>query len=127
MFKKLKNKKGFGFVSSGVTILIAVVIGALLLGGTYTLTKDTVLPSAKAKVESMFDFKGVEAPKERIKGDVNGDGVVDNTDYNIIRNESLAVSGEYDMEALDVNGDGVFNLGDFSAIKLIIAAQKEQK
>ena len=58
MFKKLKNKKGFGFVDSGVKILIAVVIGALMLGGTYTLAKDTVLPSVKSKVESMFDYGG---------------------------------------------------------------------
>ena len=124
MFKKLKNKKGFGFVSSGVTILIAVVIGALLLGGTYTLTKDTVLPSAKAKVESMFDFKGIEAPKEPIKGDINGDGVVDGTDLDILNQESLSLSGNYDISVLDLNGDGSFDLLDTVKMKKLIAAQK---
>lgn len=124
MFKKLKNKKGFGFVSSGVTILIAVVIGALLLGGTYTLTKDTVLPSAKAKVESMFDFKGIEAPKEPIKGDINGDGVVDGTDLDILNQESLSLSGNYDISVLDLNGDGSFDLLDTVKMKKLIAAQQ---
>lgn len=56
--KKFKNKKGYGFVDSGVKILIAIVIGSLLLGGTYTLTKDTVLPTVKSKVESLFDYSG---------------------------------------------------------------------
>ena len=58
MFKRLKNKKAIGFVDSGVKILIAVVIGALLLGGIYTLTKDTVMPNVKTKVESLFDYSG---------------------------------------------------------------------
>ena len=66
MFKRLKNKKGFGFVDSGVKILIAVVIGALLLGGIYTLTKDTILPTAKSKVESMFDYSGGSSGGENI-------------------------------------------------------------
>lgn len=56
--KAFKNKKGFGFVDSGIKILIAIVIGALLLGGIYTLTKDTILPTAKSKVESMFNYGG---------------------------------------------------------------------
>ena len=56
--KTLKSKKAEGFVDSGVKILIAIVIGAVVLGGTYTLTKDTVLASAKEKVEELFDYQG---------------------------------------------------------------------
>lgn len=69
MKNKIKSKKAEGFVDSGVKILIAIVIGALLLGGTYTLTKDTVMASAKGKVEAMFDYKGVtvEPVEEEIK------------------------------------------------------------
>lgn len=54
----IKNKKAVGFADSAVKILIAVVIGAVVLGGTYTLTKDTVLPTAKEKIEALFDYQG---------------------------------------------------------------------
>ncbi len=46
------------FVDSGIKILIAVVIGALLLGGLYALFGDTILPTLTERVEEMFDFKG---------------------------------------------------------------------
>ena len=46
------------FVDSGVKILIAVVIGALLLGGLYALFGDTIMPTVTDKVEDMFNFKG---------------------------------------------------------------------
>ena len=41
MKRIFKNKKGIGFVDSGVKILIAVIIGAVLLGGIYVLTRDS--------------------------------------------------------------------------------------
>ena len=80
--KKLKNKKAIGFVDFGVKILIAVVIGALTLGGFYALAKDNVLPTAKSKIESLFDYSQtneleIQAP---IKGDFNNDGIIDNAD-----------------------------------------------
>ena len=62
--KILKSKKAEVFVDSGVKILIAVVIGALLLGGVYTVFSDTVLPTAKSKVESLFDYAGGMADVE---------------------------------------------------------------
>ena len=34
---KLRNKKGEGYINTGVKIIIAVVIGALILGGLYLL------------------------------------------------------------------------------------------
>ena len=73
MFKKLKNKfmamatgvkvvitgnQGEGFVDSGVKILIAVVIGALLLGGLYVLFGDTILPTLTTKVQELFNYAG---------------------------------------------------------------------
>lgn len=54
----LKSKKGENFVDSGIKILIAVVIGALLLGGLYALFGDTILPTLTEKVEGMFNFGG---------------------------------------------------------------------
>lgn len=54
----LTARKGENFVDSGVKILIAVVIGALLLAGLYALFGDTILPTLTEKVKSMFNFKG---------------------------------------------------------------------
>ena len=42
----LKDRRGEGFVDSAVKILIAVVIGALLLGGLYALFGDVILFSS---------------------------------------------------------------------------------
>lgn len=55
---KLKENKGEGYVDSGIKILIAVVIGALLLAGLYMLFDGTILPTLKTKVVDMFNFRG---------------------------------------------------------------------
>ena len=47
-----------GYVDSGVKILIAVVIGALLLAGLYTLFNGTILPTVTQKVKDLFNYKG---------------------------------------------------------------------
>lgn len=54
----LTARRGENFVDSGVKILIAVVIGALLLAGLYALFGDTIMPTVTKKVEEMFKFKG---------------------------------------------------------------------
>ncbi len=54
----MQEKRGENFVDSGIKILIAVVIGALLLGGLYALFGDTIMPTVTEKVEDMFDFNG---------------------------------------------------------------------
>ena len=43
--KRLKNNRGEGQISVGVKIILAVVIGALILGGLYLLF-DRVIRSA---------------------------------------------------------------------------------
>lgn len=73
MFKKLQNKlqmtairvqsaiaskKAEGYVDSGVKILIAVVIGALLLAGLYTLFNGTIMPTVTQKIKDLFNYKG---------------------------------------------------------------------
>ena len=81
MFKKIKsmatgvaNKvKGFvsakahavldgtvaeAYVDTGVKILIAVVIGALLLTLLYALFNDTIMPTVTEKVEGLFNYAG---------------------------------------------------------------------
>ena len=52
------SNRGENYVDSGVKILIAVVIGALLLAGLYSLFGDTIMPTVTQRVKDMFDFKG---------------------------------------------------------------------
>jgi len=54
----LANNRAEGFVDSGVKILIAVVIGALLLGGLYVLFGDTILPTLTSKIQDLFNYAG---------------------------------------------------------------------
>lgn len=54
----LASCRGENFVDSGIKVLIAVVIGALLLGGLYVLFGDTIMPTVTEKVKDMFNFKG---------------------------------------------------------------------
>ena len=52
------NKKAEGYVDSGVKILIAVVIGALLLAGLYTLFNSTIMPTVTTKIQGLFNYAG---------------------------------------------------------------------
>ena len=52
----VSNAKAEGYVDSGIKILIAVVIGALLLAALYSLTFDTVMYNVQDKVQRMFDY-----------------------------------------------------------------------
>lgn len=54
----IANKKAEGYVDSGVKILIAVVIGALLLAGLYTLFNSTIMPTVTNKITSLFSYSG---------------------------------------------------------------------
>ena len=54
----IDNVKAEGYVDSGVKILIAVVIGALLLAGLYALFNDTIMPTVTQKVKDLFNYKG---------------------------------------------------------------------
>ena len=73
MFKKIKekfnsictrtavavmNSKAEGYVDSGVKILIAVVIGALLLSLLYTLFNTTIMPTVTTEVHDLFAYNG---------------------------------------------------------------------
>jgi len=51
-------KKAEGYVDSGVKILIAVVIGALLLAGLYALFNSTIMPTATKKITDLFNYAG---------------------------------------------------------------------
>ena len=52
------NVKAEGYVDSGVKILIAVVIGALLIAGLYALFNNTIMPTVTQKVQDLFNYHG---------------------------------------------------------------------
>ena len=52
------NTKAEGYVDTGVKILIAVVIGALLLAGLYVLFNSTIMPTVTQKVQGLFNYSG---------------------------------------------------------------------
>ena len=54
----VSNNKAEGYVDSGVKILIAVVIGALLLTGLYTLFNTTIMPTVTEKITNLFSYNG---------------------------------------------------------------------
>ena len=57
-YTAISNRKAEGYVDSGVKILIAVVIGALLLAGLYTLFNSTIMPTVTKKITDLFNYKG---------------------------------------------------------------------
>ena len=54
----VSNIKAEGYVDSGVKILIAVVIGALLLAGLYALFNTTIMPTVTDKIQDLFSYNG---------------------------------------------------------------------
>ncbi len=56
--RKLRDKSGENYVDTGVKILIAVVIGALLLAGLYALFNTTIMPTLTERITEMFNYKG---------------------------------------------------------------------
>ncbi len=73
MFKKIKDKvmsikakavevietkTAETYVDTGVKVLIAVVIGALLLTLLYALFENTIMPSVVTKVQELFNYAG---------------------------------------------------------------------
>lgn len=55
---KVRETSGEGYVDTAIKILIAVVLGALLLAGLYSLFNDTVLPTLVRRVQEMFNYAG---------------------------------------------------------------------
>ena len=52
----LQTRKAEGYVDTGVKILIAVVLGALVLTLLYALLNSTVMPKVTEKVNCMFAY-----------------------------------------------------------------------
>ena len=52
----VENIKGEGYVDTGVKIIIAVVVGAVILGGLYALFSGVILPTLETKINGMFNY-----------------------------------------------------------------------
>ena len=52
----LCSQRGEGFVDTAIKILMAVVIGALILGGLYALFGETILPTLRQRIVDMFNY-----------------------------------------------------------------------
>jgi len=56
--RAVSGNAGEGYIDTAVKILIAVVLGALLLGLLYALFKDTIMPTVTQKINDMFNYAG---------------------------------------------------------------------
>lgn len=56
--RAMTGHAGEGYIDTAVKILIAVVLGALLLGLLYALFKDTIMPTVTQKINDMFNYAG---------------------------------------------------------------------
>ncbi|MEE0967877.1 MAG: DUF6133 family protein [Clostridia bacterium] len=54
----IESKKAETYVDTGVKVLIAVVIGALLLALLYSLFDETIAPAVVTKVGEIFNYAG---------------------------------------------------------------------
>ena len=54
----LEDKGGEGYVDTAVKMIIAVVIGALLLGGLYYIFNTLILPGLADRIQDMFGSPG---------------------------------------------------------------------
>ena len=55
----LKNNRGEGHIDTGIKIIIAVVIGALILGGLYALFATVIIPNLNNNVRDMMHYEEV--------------------------------------------------------------------
>ena len=50
------NERGDGYVTQIITILVAVVLGALLLAGLYALFSTYILPTLNQRLQDIFNY-----------------------------------------------------------------------
>ena len=50
----LQNERGDFYISDGVKMIIALVLGALLLAALTAIFKDTVIPRITREIEALF-------------------------------------------------------------------------
>ena len=54
----IDNARAEGYIDTGVKIIIAVVVGAVILAGLYALFDTVILPTLETRIDGMFDYAG---------------------------------------------------------------------
>ena len=54
----VSNRSGQGALDQMISVLIAIVLGALILGGLYLIINSTVLPELTRRIQDMFNYHG---------------------------------------------------------------------
>ena len=54
----IENVKAEGYVDTGVKIIIAVVVGAVILAGLYALLNTVIIPRLNTEIQGMFNYAG---------------------------------------------------------------------
>ena len=54
----LDNARAEGYIDTGVKIIIAVVVGAVVLGGLYALFNTVIIPRLNTEIQGMFNYVG---------------------------------------------------------------------
>ena len=52
----IENVKAEGYVDTGVKIIIAVVVGAVILAGLFALFNGVILPRLNTEIGEMFNY-----------------------------------------------------------------------
>ena len=52
----IENVKAEGYVDTGVKIIIAVVVGAVILAGLYALFNGVIIPRLNTEIGEMFNY-----------------------------------------------------------------------
>ena len=54
----IENVKAEGYVDTGVKIIIAVVVGAVIIAGLYALFNTVIIPRLNTEIQGMFNYAG---------------------------------------------------------------------
>ena len=104
--------------SSGALVYMNVIASQDFVGPKAILIKNTRFGTTSGQeIQFLDETCNVTSSSPTIRGDVNGDGVVNISDINLIIN--MILSGTFNAKG-DVNSDGVVNITDINAVINII-------
>ena len=78
-FDALTNSSGEVHIDTGVKIIIAVVVGALLLGGLFLLYTQAIMPNLNTRINAMMETNGqvqLRAQETKLQKSIDGENWV---------------------------------------------------